>query len=59
MADIMAYLDDVKRDLHLEDQMRRDYLFAAVNYRPEQEVIQRPRHIIPEIWQSIKRKVGG
>lgn len=54
MAEITAYLEDVRRDLHIEDQMRLDYLFAAVNYRPEEHVIPRPRGIIPELWQSIK-----
>lgn len=59
MPDITEYLADVRRDLRLEEQMRIDYLFAAVNYRPEECVVKRPRHLIPEIWESVKRAVGA
>ena len=57
MADIAMEVYEELRAAHVESQMRRDYLFAAINFKPEEEIIPRLKHLIPEIWQSIRKKV--
>ena len=57
MANVQAWLDMCHEQYRVDEQMRIDYLFAAATYRPEEHIVERPRHLIPEIWQSIKRRV--
>lgn len=62
MSDVTDYLEEVRRQINLERQLEPDYLFSKINAVPAAEQhpdLTRPRHLIPNIWESIKRAAHG